>query len=136
MSIRAVNITLDQDTSGKYVVDVSRFVRNTSARSFDQVIWTFAVIFFGAEHPSPANARVIFEDSPFLNDFTGEFIVWETAPHVSNIVRNDSVGPGEQDSESYKYTIIVTDPDGGTITLPPLDPNVLVRRRRLFPYEI
>ncbi len=135
MSVRNLEIKLEKDEHGSYRILAPRF-RPVSAETNDQVQWFFTVDFPGAEHPSPAKAEVIFEQSPFFGDFSGGFTIWESAPFVTQLIRGDAVGAEQDDEAFYKYTVIVTPPDGSEIRLPPLDPSVMVRRRRMRPSEV
>jgi hypothetical protein len=135
MSVRTLQIKLEKDEHGSYRILAPRF-RPISADTKDQVQWIFVVEFPNAEHPSPAKAEIIFERSPFIGDFSGSFTIWENAPYVTQFIRDDAVGAEADAEESYKYTVIVTPPDGAEIRLPPLDPSVMVRRRRMRPSEV
>jgi hypothetical protein len=126
-----ISINLLKDSNGEYAIDVhpTTILVSPSDPGEDQfVTLTFDVI---PEVPPPhqAKAVVAFSKTPFDEENGANHTVFAGAPAVFASLRPDSVGEPETSVALYKYTITVTTPEG--IELPPLDPQVMVRRRRV-----
>lgn len=122
-----ISIKLLKDSCGAYAIDLHPTVLRVSPVDQDEVILTFELGFEPNTTPNLAQAIVSFKRTPFDEEPRTEHRINVGSIVIPNFLRDDAVGPGEQDAALYKYTITVITPEG--TELPPLDPDVMVERR-------
>ena len=123
-----ISIKLLKDSDGTYAIDVHPTTLLLSPTDTDDEFVSVAFdLIPDVPQPNQAKAVVIFSDTPFDEENGAGHTVLPGAPAIFSALRPDSVGASEDSQTLYKYTITVTTPEG--TELPPLDPQVMVRRR-------
>lgn len=129
----AISIKLLKDSFGEYAIDVHPLVLRVSPTDDEEVILSFELDFEPSTTPNLAQAVVSFEQTPFDEEPRTQHRINVGAFTIPNPLRADAVGADDPDLSFYKYTVTVTTPEG--TELPPLDPHVMVKRKKVSPHH-
>lgn len=126
-----ISIKLLKDSNGTYAIDVhpTTLLVSPNDDTDDQFVTMAFDLIPDVPPPNQAKAVVTFSNTPFSEENGVNHTVLPGGPAIFAALRQDSVGNSEESQALYKYTITVTTPEG--TELPPLDPQVMVRRRRV-----
>lgn len=124
-----ISIKLLKDSDNNYAIDVHPTTLSVSPEDSgdDQFVTLTFDLIPDVPPPHQAKAVVTFTKTPFDEENGVGHTVLAGAPAVFASLRSDAVGAADNSVAIYKYTINVTTPEG--TELPPLDPQVMVRRK-------